>query len=498
MSSLSDRRSGRSSSYEKMLVADTFLIIGCILLSFGAGLSFYYIPVTAQDVVAPLAPDNSYSRNFTIHLDQGDALLLGAKPYALANISLVLGNADFKTILVFVSSEPGSFLNFSYTASIAGDYKIVVLENLTVPSNRPVYCEVEVMSVQVLGSPFRPYVIYGVVLVLVGFVSLLYSGRSRVRTPELDEWYDRKDYFLPILLFASTIGFASLFSLYAVLGSNQLGVIGDILLVAFPALNVYSLLVGIITLQGEPLLIFLRTLLLSIVTWISSFSLLVYLLPSILLGYSYTWDLNVFLRSMEGLATMSTVFLEVETLLVIIVLAYCLSYRYGRHRIYSYQLETEVVEAGTVGGLMKKLESSLGKKDLEDFFRKLRDRDLEASAFLYFILSDRVNSGISSFTYHSIISDRREIFSKDIYERDPAQKILQPLGYLKVSGKGRFKTYQLQVDKPIVNRLIALFKNIATTTEKDNLAKWAGVYLLKQRRMRYSGLLKEDGQTESN
>jgi hypothetical protein len=200
---------------------------------------------------------------------------------------------------------------------------------------------------------------------------------------------------------------------------------------------------------------------------------------------------------MQGLATMSTVFLEVETLLVIIVLAYCLSYRYGRHRIFSYQLETEVVEAGTVGGLMKKLESSLGKKDLEDFFRKLRDRDLEASAFLYFVLSDRVDSGISSFTYHSIISDRREIFSKDIYERDPAQKILQPLGYLKVSGKGRFKTYQLQVDKPIVNRLIALFKNIATTTEKDNLAKWAGVYMLKQRRMRYSGLLKEDGQTES-
>jgi hypothetical protein len=497
MSSLSDRRSGRSSSYEKMLVADTFLIIGCILLSFGAGLSFYYIPVAAQDVVAPLALDNGYSKNFTIHLDQGDALLLGAKPYALANISLFLSNANFQPILVFVSSEPGSFLNFSYTASIAGDYKIVVLENLTVPSNSPVYCEVEVMSVQVLGSPLRPYVIYGVALVLVGFVSLLYSRRSRVRTRELDEWYDKKDYFLPILLLASTIGFASLFSLYSVLGSNQLGVIGDILLVTFPALNVYSLLVGIITLQSKPLHIFLRTLLLSIVTWITCFSILVYLLPSILLGYSYTWDLNVFLRSMQGLATLNTVFLEVETLLVIIVLAYCLSYRYGRHRIYSYQLDIQVSETGSLEGLMKKLESTLGKKDLEEFFKKLRDRDLEASALLYFVLSDRVNSGINSFTYHSIISDRREIFSKDIYERDPAQKILQPLGYLKVSGEGRFKTYQLQVDKPIVNRLITLFKNITPTTKKDNVAKWAGVDLLKQRRMRYSGLLKEDGQTES-
>jgi hypothetical protein len=144
---------------------------------------------------------------------------------------------------------------------------------------------------------------------------------------------------------------------------------------------------------------------------------------------------------------------------------------------------------------MKKLENSLAKKNLEEFFEKLRNHDLEASAFLYFILSDHVNSGTSSFTYHSTISDRREVFSKDIYERDPAQKVLQPLGYLKISGEGRFKKFQLQADKPIVNRLITLYRNTATTAEKSSLAKWAGVDLLRQRRMRYSGLLKEDEST---
>jgi hypothetical protein len=271
--------------------------------------------------------------------------------------------------------------------------------------------------------------------------------------------------------------------------------LGDILLAVFPALNSFSLLVGVITLQGKPLLIFLRGLLLSIATWILSMSVLVYLLPPAFLGYSYTWDLNVFLRSMQGLATLNSVFLEVETILVVLVLAYCLSYRYGRHRIYTYQLDIEVVETGTLSGLMKKLENSLAKKNLEEFFEKLRNHDLEASAFLYFILSDHVNSGTSSFTYHSTISDRREVFSKDIYERDPAQKVLQPLGYLKISGEGRFKKFQLQADKPIVNRLITLYRNTATTAEKSSLAKWAGVDLLRQRRMRYSGLLKEDEST---
>jgi hypothetical protein len=147
---------------------------------------------------------------------------------------------------------------------------------------------------------------------------------------------------------------------------------------------------------------------------------------------------------------------------------------------------------------MKKLDNSLGKKNLADFFEKLRNQDLEASAFLYFILSDHVNSGINSFTYNSTNSDRREVFSKDIYERDPAQKVLQPLGYLKIFGKGRFKTFQLQVGKPTVNRLIALYRNTASTAEKSRLANWAGVDLLKQRRMRYSGLLKEDDSARSS
>jgi hypothetical protein len=478
-----------------MLVADTFLIIGCILLSFGAGLSFYYVPLTAQDTVGSLATDNDYLSNFTIHLDQGDILLLGVKPYALANITLVLNDAYSRPILVYKAIELGALLNFTYAASIAGDYKVIVLENLTTPSNRGVDCEVEVMSIQVLGTPIRPYLIYGIVLVLVGLLSLLYSRRSGVKTHELEEWHVRRDYLLPSLLVASAIGFASLFSLYVVLGSNQVGLLGDILLAVFPALNSFSLLVGVITLQGKPLLIFLRGLLLSIATWILSMSVLVYLLPPAFLGYSYTWDLNVFLRSMQGLATLNSVFLEIETILVVLVLAYCLSYRYGRHRIYTYQLDIEVVETGTLSGLMKKLENSLAKKNLEEFFEKLRNHDLEASAFLYFILSDHVNSGTSSFTYHSTISDRREVFSKDIYERDPAQKVLQPLGYLKISGEGRFKKFQLQADKPIVNRLITLYRNTATTAEKSSLAKWAGVDLLRQRRMRYSGLLKEDEST---
>jgi hypothetical protein len=495
MHSVSDRKRGRS-SYEKMLVADTFLIIGCILISFGAGLSVYYAPITAQDTVTPLSIDNNYSNNLTIHLDPGDRLLLGVKPYALANLTLVLDGTDSKPILVYTTSEPGSFLNLTYSATISGSYRIVVLENLTTPSNTGIDCQIEVMSLQILGTPSRPYLVYGILLIIVGLVSLLYSRRSGIRTGELEEWHSTGDYALPSLLIASAIGFASLFTSYAVLGPSPFGSLGDILLIVIPALNVCSLLVGTITLQGRSLHIFLRALLVSIALWILSVSILAYLLPSTLLGYSYTWDLNLFLRAMQGLDTLNSTFIEIETILAIVVLAYCLCYRYGRHRIYTFQLGVESVEAGTLSGTAKKLKNALGKKDLEGFFEKLRNQDLEASVFLYFVMLDHAKSGINSFTYHRTISDRREVFSKDIYERDPAQKVLQPLGYLRVSGEGRFKIFQLRVDNPIVSRLIELYKNAASTMNETSLAKWAGVDLLKQRRMRYSGLLKEDASTK--
>jgi hypothetical protein len=497
MSSVNERKSGKSFSYEKMLIADTFLIIGCILISFGAGLSFYYTPIAAQDTVTTLAADNNYSNNFTMHLDQGDRLVLGAQPYALANLTLVLESTDSKPILVYMTSEAGALLNLTFVATVSGNYGIVVLENLTTTSNRGLDCDVGIMSILVLGSPARPYLVYGIALILVGLVALLYSRRSGIKSGKLEGWYDRKDYFLPSLLVLSAIGFASLFSMYVALGSDQFGELGNILLVVFSAMNAYSLLVGVITLQGKPLLVFLRALLLSIVAWILSASILIDLLPSVLLEYSYTWDLGLFLRSMQGLSAMDSIFVEVEAILAVVVLVYCLSYRYGRHRIYTYQLDVELVEAGTLSGVAKKLGNSLGKKDLEGFFVKLRSQDLEASVFLYYILLDHINSGTNSFTYHSTIAERREVFSKDIYERDPAQKILQPLGYLKVSGEGRFKTYQLRVDQPIVGKLIALYRSAVSPEEKSNLSRWAGVDQLKQRRMRYSGLLKEGELTKT-
>jgi hypothetical protein len=497
MSSLSERKSRRSISYEKMLVADTFLIIGFILISFGAGLSFYYTPIAAADTGTTLSADNSYSYNFTIHLDQGDRLVLGVQPSTPANLTLVLDGTDSKPILTYMTSEPGSLLNLTFAATIPGNYRIVVLENLTTTSNRGVDCDVGIMSIQVLGGPARPYLVYGIALIIVGLLALLYSRRSGIKTGELEGWYNRRDYVLPSLLVVSTIGFVSLFSTYVALGVDRFGELGDILLVAFSALNAFSLLVGVITLQGKPLLVFLRALLLSIVSWILGASILINLLPSVLLGYSLTWDLSLFLKSMQGLAAMDSIFVEVEAILAIVVLVYCLSYRYGRHQIYTYQLDVELVEAGTLSGVAKKLGTSLGKKDLQGFFEKLRSQDLEASVFLYYILFDHVNSGTNSFTYHRTIAERREVFSKDIYERDPAQKILQPLGYLRVSGEGRFKTFQLRADQPIVSKLIALYRGATSITEKSDLSKWAGVDLLKQRRMRYSGLLKEEESTKT-
>ena len=485
---------GRSVSYEKMLVADTFLIIGCILLSFGLGLGFYSVPIKAQDSVTTLDSSNTYSQNLLIHLDRGDILVIGVKPYALANVSLLLVDPNSHPIAEYQPTEPGAILNFTYTTTASGEYVVQVLENLTDPANRAVNCQLEAMSIVSLIDPARPYIIYGLILVVVGIVSLLFSRRVSVRTRDPGEWYEPRGYILPSLLLVSTIGFAALFSIYMLNGYTQLGTIGDVLLVAFSALNICALLLGATTLQDKPLMVFLRSLFICIAVWFATLSILVALLPSVFLQSTPYWDLGVFLASMEGLASLNSAFSQIVTLVVILVIAYCLSYRYGKHRIYSYQVEAELVDAGTLRELLRELETAIGRKDLGEFFRKLKDKDLEASVFLFYILSDHANTGTTSFTYHSIISDRRDVFSKDIYERDPAQKTLKPLGFLKVSGAGRFRRHRLQIREPMVNRLINLFKEEVEKGDMDSLSKSAGADLLKERRMRYAGQLKEKNQ----
>jgi hypothetical protein len=486
---------GQSTSYEKMLVADTFLIIGCILLSFGLGLSFYSVPINAQDSVTTLDSSNAYSLSFPVHLDKGDILVLGVKPYASANVSLLLVDAGSHPIVEYQTSQPGALLNFTYTTVASGEYVIRVLENLTDPSNRAVTCQLEAMSVVSLVSPARPYIFYGVILVAVGVASLLFSKRVGVRVKDPSEWYDSRGYVLPSLLLVSTIGFAALFSIHMLSGSVQLGIVTDLLLVAFSALNICALLLGITTLQDKPLTIFLRLLFICIAVWFAALSILVVLLPSIFLQSAPYWDLGLFLSSVEGIATLNSAFSQIVTLVVIIVIAYCLSYRYGKHRIYSYQVETELVDAGTLKELLRELETALGRKNLQEFFGKLKDKNLEASVFLFYILSDHARTGANSFTYHSIIAGRRDVFSKDIYERDPAQTILKPLGFLKVSGAGRFRRHRLQIREPVVNRLINLFKEAVEKGEMNDVSKWSGVSLLKERRMRYAGQLKNENQS---
>jgi len=424
-------------------------------------------------------------------LDQGDRLLLGIKPYALANLSLVLFDVGAQPVVSLQTSEVGAFLNLTYLASARGDYAIHVLENLTDPSNRAVSCELEIMLVVFPVDPVRPYVLYGIALVGFGLVALVYSKRAGVKTKYRGEWYEPRSYLLPALFLGSTIGFALIFSMYVLVGSSLSGTLSDALLVAFSALNICSLLIGIVALHEKPLIVFLETLLISIAVWFGTLGLLVILLPSILVQSAPYWDPGVFLRTMGGLTALNSAFYQVTAIAVIMVIAYCLSFRYGKHRVYSYQVDTEIVEAGTLKELLRKLEGSIGRKNLEEFFQELREKDLEASAFLFFLMSEHTKTGTNSFSYHSVIAHRRDVFSKDIYERDPAQKILQPLGLLRVSGKGRFKRYKLLVGNPIVNRLIVIFKGISEKGGLESLAEWSGVEMLRQRRMRYAGELRE-------
>ncbi|WXG43751.1 MAG: hypothetical protein WED04_06885 [Promethearchaeati archaeon SRVP18_Atabeyarchaeia-1] len=491
MSSPSDVTRGHSAFYEKMLVADAFLIIGCILLSFGLGLSFYRLPISAQDSVDTLATSNGYSQNYTFYLDQADRFVLGVKPYALANVTLILSDPSSLNVVDLQASEAGAFLNFTYLVDAGGEYRLRVFENISNPSNRAVICQLEVMSVVFLANPAMPYVFYGIAAIAIGLTCLLFSKRNFPKTRDPDEWYEPRGYALSAILLVSTVGFAWLFSTGILFGSSQLGVLGDVLLVAFSALNLFSWLVGITTLQSKPLDVFLKVLFMSIAVWLIAVIVLVVLLPSFFLQSTPYWDLGVFLSYVEDLATLNVTFVQVETVAMILVIACCLSYGFGKYRIYSHQINTELLEAGTLRGLMRELEGSLGKRNLEEFFKGLRGKDLEASVFLFYLLSDHLNTGANSFTYHGIIADRRDVFSKDIYERDPAQEILQPLGFLKVSGKGRFKNYRLQINRPIVIRLTSLFRGNVERGEKESLAKWAGADLLKERRMRYAGQLRE-------
>lgn len=492
MTSLSSRKGERGFPYEKVLIADAFLIIGFTLLSFGLGLSFYHVPVVPQDNVTSLIFENSYSQNFSFQLGEGDTLLVGVKSYATANLTLLLTHGvDPQPLLVLMASASSSLVNFSYRATGAGEYKVIVFENLTDPSNRATYCDVEVMSITALSSPVRPYLVYGITLVCAGLISLIYSRKTRVKVSEAKEWSEWRSYALPTVFLVSSIGFALLSSWFITISPSQMGITEDVLLLVFSAANVYSLLVAMTTLQGGSLLVFLRTLLIAIIVWIATVSLLIYLLPSIFASSLYYWDPLVFLKSLQGLANMGSTLFQVETLVIILVIFYCLSFHYGNQRVYSCLLEVQAVEAGTLKGLFRKLESTLRKKNLEEFFNRLREEDLEASVFLFFLLSDHIASGVNSFTYHSAIADRREIFSKDIYERKPVEKVLQPLGYMKVIGEERFKTFKLQTNRPSVSRLVALFKEIGNRGEKEDLARWAGVSLLKERRKKYSGLTKE-------
>ncbi|WXG46242.1 MAG: hypothetical protein WED05_06190 [Candidatus Atabeyarchaeum deiterrae] len=476
-----------------MLVADAFFIIGCILLSFGAGFSFYHIPAEAIDDVIPLIVENNYSQNFSTYLSPGDTLSIGVKPYAAANLTLVLLDPGSNPLWSIEANYAGSPLNLTYNADGAGNYMVIVFENLSKSSNKPVYCEVEIMSVLAPSSSIRPYIIYGIVLILIGFASVVYSRKTGVKVKDVEEWHNWRSYFLPSLFLASTIGFALISSTYLSMSYIQVSPMESVILVVFPALNVFTLLFGMGTLQGRPLQIFRKALFVAILAWIIIPSLVMYLIPYVVASNLYNWNPDLFVRSVQSLAGMNSALFGIETLVVIVVIAYGLSLQYSKHRVYGYILEVEAIEPGNLDSLMRRLGSALGKNSLEEFFKKLREQDLETSVFLYFLLSDYVESGVNSFTYHGVIADRRNVFSKDIYERKPAEKILRPLGYLRVIGEDRFKTFSLQTERPSVSRLTALFKSVTKRDGKESIEKWAGVNLLKERRRKYSGLTKEKG-----
>nr|MDO8099163.1 hypothetical protein [Candidatus Njordarchaeota archaeon] len=493
MTSVSSRKGDRSFPYEKMLMADAFLIVGFTLLSFGLGLSFYHVPVIPQDEAGNyLSLENSYSQNFSFQLEQGDTLLVGVKAYAPVNLTLLLTHdVNPQPLLVLRAGASVSLINFSYRATVAGEYKVIVFENTTDPSNRATYCDFEIMSIVALSSPVRPYPFYGIVLVCAGLLSLVYSKKTGMKVREVEEWFEWSGYILPVVFLISSIGFALLSSWFIVTSPSQIGVVEGVLLVMFSAANVYSLLVAVTTSQGRSLLLFLRSILVASIAWIAIVSLLIYLLPSIISSGLYYWDPSVFLSSLETLANMGSTLFQVESLVAMLVVFYCLSFHYGNQRAFSYLLEVEAVEAGTLKGLSRKLDGALRKKDLEEFFNRLREEDLEASVFLFFLLSDHIASRINSFTYHSAIAERRSIFSKDIYDRKPVEKVLEPLGLMKVIGGERFKTFKLRSNRPNVIRLLNLFKESDNKGEKDKVAEWAGVTLLRERRMKYSGLTRE-------
>jgi hypothetical protein len=377
-------------------------------------------------------------------------------------------------------------------ATTSGEYRVTVFENLMAPSNRAVYCDVEVMSIITLSYPFRPYLVYGIGLVCAGFASLVYSRRIAVNIRKGAEWSDWRSYSLPTVFLISSIGFALLAAWFIVTNSSQTGAVQGVLLVAFSATNVYSLLVSMTTLRGRSLLFFLRALLIAALVWIATVSLLIYLLPTFLTSSLYNLAPAVFLNSLQALAGIGSTIFQIETLLAILVFLYCMSFHYGNQRAYRHLLDVEAIEAGTLTGLLKKLESALRERNLELFFRMLREKDLESAVLLFFLLSDHVESRANSFTYHGAIMDRRDIFSKDIYERKPVETVLQPLGLVRVTGGERFKAFRLQADRPNTNRLIALFKELTSKGKKDDIAGWAGVHILRERRMKYAGLKKTE------
>jgi hypothetical protein len=486
---MSSRRANGTPPYEKMLTADALLIIGLILLSFGLGLSFYHVPTVPQDNVTSLIVENGYSQNVSFQLNQGDTLLVGVKPFALANLTLVLTrDSDPKPLLTKKAGSSGSLVNFTYKVNASAEYNVFVIENLTDPSNKPTYCDIEIMSIVTLSSPLRPYVAYGIALVCVSLVSLVYTRKIRVKAKNVEEWSEWRGYVLPVVFLISSIGFALLSSWFIITSPSQLGVVEALLLVVFSAANVYSLLVAVTTSQGKPLLVFQRSLLVAVVVWIATMSLLIYLLPSVVGSGLYYWNPSAFLTSLEGLSNMGATLFQIESLLAILVVFYCLSFHYGNQRAFTYMLEIETVEAGTLKGLSRELESALRKNNLERFFSKLKEVDLESSVFLFFLLSDHTASRVNSFTYHSAIAERRNVFSKDIYERKPVEKVLEPLGLIKIIGGERLKTFKLQTSRPNVVRLVNLFKESEKKGQKDKVSEWAGVNLLRERRMKYSGL----------
>jgi len=344
-----------------------------------------------------------------------------------------------------------------------------------------------------LEHPLRPYLIYGITLIIIGLSLTFFIIKNIVLNVK---WRSRPKYQSRELLFI----FISIAPIpIMIISLNQFipNIISgeNIQLFILFGCSTISLGTSYYTtglLKNEKLLTYSWIILALSFVWSLFSNLNISTASYQLLNQLNLNDPNEVYVSQYWLARLESVFFQIELFIILIHIFYVFLAAY--ENIRSQEQIAVLLEKETkkepFSPVKRKLETLINKKDLNNFFNQLSEVDIEASSIFFCILKESLHEN-KTFTYNIIVNSFHKFFSKNIYERKPVERILKPLNLVTMTG-GKIKYFRLNTHNPYVKKLLDLFKQFENDTEKiHQLMEYAGLNKLKERKEKFTSSVKE-------